>query len=484
MITKNEKYNSSQHDPADWSPTDFAAYGHHMIEKIREYFESMKHRPVWTPFETNEWNEIFEAPMPANPESFLQIADDTWNFVIPGNPTWQHPGFHGFFNITASYPSILAELLSASININAVNYTAAPAAARLEKLVLIWMGNMLGLSPSYDSLLMAGGSSLGNFYALAAAREQVLGSAGRVAGMTTANSAPLRLYTTRQAHSSVTKAAIALGIGTDNVIMIPVDTHECMDIQALKHTIITDRSNGLMPFAVVVTIGSTTIASIDPINSVAVICREENVWLHADAAYGGFWRIVPGLREAIGDLSVADSVVASPTKSLFISMDGGALYVKRKGALQQAFKLNWNFLETDAAEEPMDLSLQLGRAFRSLKLWWVLRSFGLSGIQRHMTHAVTQAAWFTEEVAKNKEWKVVNNSMLPVVCICHQHPLFEQSVQMIIEAVNNNGRWFITAATFRKNTVIRISFGGLGTKDTEVAALWATLQDETERRIR
>ncbi len=371
----------------DWSPQELEDNGRLLLARLREHFETLRELPVTTSASAREIRALFDEPVPAQPESFPAILEETWEKVRPHLTLWNHPRFHAYFSNSSSGPAMLAELAASALNVNVMLWDAAPAAAAVETNVLGWLAEMLGYPDDGDAVLVDG-ASLATLYALAAAREHLDGLDVRSSGLS--GSQRLRIYTSDQSHSSVDKAAITLGVGLDNLVRIPAAKDGTLEPAALEARICADLQAGYRPMAVVATIGTTSSGAIDPLEGIARVCAEHQVWLHADAAYGGFWRLVDDIRPRIPDLAVADSVVANPHKVLLCPMEASALFCRHPDALTNTFRLVPEYLTTrgeDGSVDFMNYSLQLGRQFRALKLWWIIKSFGLQGIADRLTAA-------------------------------------------------------------------------------------------------
>ncbi|WP_327153334.1 pyridoxal phosphate-dependent decarboxylase family protein [Streptomyces tubercidicus] len=499
---------SDQHDPSvgDWDPRELEANGQELLARIRRHLETIRQQPVTTDIGAAQLTALLDDPLPERPTPFGEVLDDTWERVVPHLTHWHHPSFHAYFSTSTSGPAILAEALTATFNVNAHVWKSAPAAAAVEGTVLRWMAQMTGYPEDADGVLL-NGASLATLYALTAARDGLTDLAVRERGIVGRDLPVLRLYTSDQAHNSVDKAAITLGIGTDNVVRLPVDARDRMDPRALREALRDDVRRGLRPFAVVATVGTTATGAIDPLPEIAAVCREFGVWLHVDAAYGGFWRLVDGIRPEVDHLGLADSVVVNPHKVLFSSLEVTALYCRRKDALANTFRLVPEYLRTtpeDAAVDYMNLSLQLGRQFRALKLWWIIRSFGRSGLSARLTRSAAMADRLRALADGHPDWRVANSSVLPLVCLRYepvrpegtadrQRPgdraafddriddrLNDRLNEMILAAVARSGRAFLSHAVTSAGYVLRVSIGNIQTRPEDIEQLWEILQKTAE----
>jgi aromatic-L-amino-acid/L-tryptophan decarboxylase len=484
--------------PGDWSPVDFERHGGQLLAAIREHFDNVRDVPVARPCDAAELISRLDSNIPEDGEDFSRILADTLEKVVPDLVQWNHPAFHGYFSTCASFPGILAETLTAALNVNAMLWKTSPAASALERVVLRWVANMVGYPDRSDGVLVSG-ASLATLYALAAARDVALDHDVRDQGMGSPNAAVPRIYTSDQAHSSVDKAAITLGIGLRNVVRIPSDEHYRMRPDLLAEAIAGDLASGRVPVAVVATVGTTSVAAADPLAPIAEVCQRHGVWLHVDAAYGGFFALVPRLRGVLEDLSLGDSLVVNPQKTLFVPLDATALYCRRNGALTNTFRLVPEYLTSahaDGTFDYMDFSPQLGRGFRALKYWWVIRSFGRAGLEARLDFAVEMAEWLREQARDHADWQCPAPSVYPLVCLryvprslgsadlatdeCARAAVNELNAR-IVEEVNASGAAYVSHSVIRDGFVIRVSIGNIHSTWSDVERLWAVLTRTAEK---
>ena len=311
---------------------------------------------------------------------------------------WAHPQFMGYFGCTSTAPGLLADMITATFNVNAMTWRTSPAATELETLVLDWFRQWLGLPNEFGGVLYDT-ASVGVMHALAVAREEAIADA-RTIGLTGRNDIPrLRIYVSDQAHSSADKAAIALGLGEENVVHIASDSEFRMDVSALAQAIASDKRNGFKPLAVVATVGTTSTASVDPIEEISALCREQKIFLHIDAAYGGGLALLPECEWVKEGWEKADSLVINPHKMLFVPLDFSVLYVRDLERLRRVFSLVPEYLRGDSVGADinyMDYSIQLGRRFRAIKAWMVWRTFGRAGMAARIREHLRLAHLFGE----------------------------------------------------------------------------------------
>jgi aromatic-L-amino-acid decarboxylase len=377
------------------------------------------------------------------------ILEDFERIIIPGITHWNHPAFFAYFAITGSAPGILGELLTAALNVNGMLWKASPAATELEEHTLDWLRQMLGLPADFRGVIMDTASMAG-LVALAAARE-ALGLNIRRDGLAGRKDlSRLRMYTSEQAHSSIEKGALTLGIGQENVRKIPTDGAFRMEPEILSRAIRDDIAAGWRPFCVVATVGTTSTTSIDPVPAIAGICQQYGLWLHVDGAYGGMAAIVPEMRDVLAGCAHADSIVVNPHKWLFTPIDCSAFYVRDPATLKRAFSLVPDYLKTgeDDITNYMDWGVQLGRRFRALKLWMVIRYFGHRGLATHIRNHVALGHEFAAWVDESPTFERLAPTPFSTVCFrAHPRGIDDEGAlhhlnARLLEAVNASGEAF------------------------------------------
>src|SRR5206468_3542310 len=370
-----------RHSLGDTAPEEFRKQLHDLADWIADFRENIEKLRVAPDAKPGAIRAQLPAQAPEEGEPFEEILSDVDRLIVPGMVHWSHPMFLGYFGWTATAPGILGEIISAPLNVNAMTWRTCPAATELETVVIDWLRQWVGLSYEFEGVVYDT-ASVGIMHALAVAREEAA-PATRKVGLTDRNLPRLRVYTSDQAHSSAEKAAIALGLGEENVIRIPIDDQFRMDVNSLSQNIVKDRQNGLQPMAVVATVGTTSTASVDPVPEIGNVCREAKIWLHIDAAYGGGFAMVPEYEWMREGWELADSIVINPHKTVFVPLDFSVLYVRGLDRLRSVFTLVPEVLRGDTIEGEknyMDYGIQLGRRFRSLKAWVIWRSLGHPGI--------------------------------------------------------------------------------------------------------
>jgi aromatic-L-amino-acid decarboxylase len=419
---------------------------------------------------------------PVEGESFDAIFADFEAFVVPGLTHWNHPRFFAYFAISAAPVAVLAEALAAALDVNAMLWRTSPAATELEDVTLGWLRQMLGLPGDFHGIIYDT-ASISGFTALAAARER-LGLDIRERGMTGRDLPPLRVYITEHTHSHIEKGAIALGVGRENVVKIPVDPEFRMDAAALAAAIDDDVARGRIPMCVVATVGTTSTTSSDPVAAIARIARERGVWLHVDAAYAGPAAILPEFRYLLDPAHAADSIVLNPHKWLFIPIDLSVLYVRDPALLRRTFSLVADYLVTPetGVHNYMDYGLQLGRRFRALKLWFAIREYGVSGLQSRLRAHIALAQTFAAWIDATPEWEICAPHPLSVVCYRYvpaglDAARVDARNDAIVAAVNADGRIMISATKLHGRTVLRLAIGNERTTRDDVALAWEILRE-------
>jgi len=481
----------------DLSPELFVRYGRQLVEWVADYLASAEQYPVLSRVKPGEVAAALPASPPDAPEPLGEIIADFERAILPGITHWNHPGFFAYFANSAPVPGILAELLTAALNANAMLWRTSPAATELELRATDWLRQMMGLGAAWQGHINDT-ASISTMLALAAAREAA-GLDVRERGMAGRTDLPvLRVYCSEQAHSSVDKGAITLGIGHENVVHVPVDEEFRMRPDALRARIEEDRARGMHPLAVVATVGTTSTTSIDPVPAIAAVLRElppaVNVraggrratpWLHVDAAYGGSAAVVPTMRHVLDGADLADSLVVNPHKWLFTPVDCSVLYVKEPEILKRAFSLVPEYLTSrlhSDAVNLMDYGVQLGRRFRALKLWMVIRAFGAEGLATRIESHCGLAREFAGWVRSERGWEVM--APVPFSTVCYRYApdgtsedARERMNAAILEHVNASGKAFISHTKLNGQYALRLAIGNIRTERRHVEEAWRLLRE-------
>jgi aromatic-L-amino-acid decarboxylase len=461
-------------------PREFKRHGYALVDWIAEYLEHPVRYPVLSRVAPGDVRNALPATAPESGEPFEEVFRDFERVLVPALTHWNHPGFFAYFAISASAPGVLAEFLSAALNQQAMLWRTSPAATELEEVTLGWLRQLLGLPPIFDGVIYDT-ASISTLHALAAAREAAVPGVG-ARGLAGPH---CRVYCSEHAHSSVDKAVMLLGLGHAALRRIPADDGFRMRADLLRAAIDADVAAGLTPLAVVATIGTTSTTSVDPIAEVASICAERGIWLHVDAAYAGVTAMLPECRRHFAGWERADSIVLNPHKWLFVPFDLSVFYCRRMDVIRRTFSVVPEILRTPEGERGvrnlMDTGIQLGRRFRSLKLWMVLRHFGAQGVRDALTEHLRLAQLFAGWVDADGNFERVAPVHFSVVCFRAQPPTLppdqrDRFNEQLVEAVNATGEIFLSHTRLENGVVIRLAIGNLHTAQSHVARAWELLQ--------
>lgn len=472
--------------PGDMAPAELRRRGHEAYDWIERFFEELDSLPVLARVRPGEIRNALPSDPPEEGESFDRILRDFRDVIVPGMTQWNHPAFFGYYPSTGSAPGVLGETLAAALNGNAMVWRSSPAGTELEEVALGWLRQLLGLPDGFTGVINDTASS-SSLYALAAAREAALPDA-REEGL--AGGPRARIYASTQAHSSIDKAALTLGLGRRGVRKIEADEAFRMRPEVLRRALEEDREEGIVPVAVVATVGTTSTSSVDPVAAAADVAEEHGLWLHVDAAYGGAAAALPELRSLFDGWERADSVVVNPHKWLFTPVDCSALYCRRPEMLRGAFSLTPEYLRTreeGEARNLMDYGVSLGRRFRALKLWFVLRYFGAEGIRRRIRGHVRLARRLAAAVDEADEWERVAPTPFSSVAFRYAPPgapdeSADRWNREIMERANDTGDAFLSHTELRGRTCLRLAIGNLHTRWKHVEETWELLR-RTAREV-
>jgi len=475
----------SSEQTGDIPPEEVRAALHRAADRIADYLGTVERYPVVPPVVPGDIGKALPAAPPVDPEPLDRVLDDYERLIEPNVTHWNHPGFLAYFGITGSGPGIVAETLAAALNVNAMLWRTGPAPTELEERVCDWLRQMMDLPADFRGHINDTAST-SSLVALAAARHslpldiRVRGLAGRP------DMPPLVVYASDQAHSSIDKAAIVLGIGQENVRRVASDADFRLSVPALIEAIAKDRAAGRLPMAVVATVGTTSTTSIDPVPEIADLCAREEIWLHVDAAYAGSAAICPELRALMPGIEHADSLVVNPHKWLFTPVDCSVLYVRDQELLRAAFSLVPEYLRTDepGVTNLMDLGFQLGRRFRSLKLWMVIRAFGVEGLRERIREHCAIARELAARIEADPGFELAAPAPFSAVCFRALPKDLDASPEeqdrfneRLLARVNAAGPFLLSPTVLHGRLTPRVAIGNLKTSRKHIDELWRLISE-------
>ena len=466
-------------------PGDFRRHGHDVVDWIADYLERVETFPVLSPARPGE----IRASLPANPpmqgEAFDAILADIDKLILPGITHWQSPNFFAYFPGNGSGPAILGDLLSSGLGVQGMLWATSPACTELETHVLDWMATMLGLPEKFLSTGAGGGviqdtASSSTLCAVLAGRERATNFASNQNGC----DGKLVAYTSSQAHSSIEKAVKIAGTGSKNLRLIEVDENFAMRPEALRKQIEADRKTGLIPCFVCATVGTTSSNAIDPVAEIGRICRKHNIWLHVDAAMSGTAALCPEFRHIHDGLDYADSYCFNPHKWMFTSFDCDCFYVADRKALIQTLSVLPEYLRNQATEsgaviDYRDWQIPLGRRFRSLKLWFVVRHYGVEGLQHHIRRHVELAQQFTNWIKADERFELA--APVPLNLVCFRHKAGDKANQKLMDRLNKSGDLYLTHTRMNDRLTLRVCIGQTYTEERHVKKAWERIEQEADR---
>ncbi|MEO8579864.1 MAG: pyridoxal-dependent decarboxylase [Gemmatimonadales bacterium] len=455
------------------SPEDFRKNGYAVIDWIADYLEKPDKWPVLPAVKPGDLRGSLPESPPEQGQPMDQILGDFQKLIVPATTHWNHPAFMAYFANSSTGAGVLGEALTAALNVNAMLWRTSPAATELEQLTLDWLRQMLGL-PSGLFGEIADTASSNTLYALAAAREMRPELRIREEGMSGRTDLPkVVVYCSEEAHSSVDKAVMTLGFGLDSLKKIPTDSALRMDPRALSEAVETDRHAGRIPLAVVATVGTTSTTAIDPVPAIADICEREKMWLHVDASYGGTSAILPEMRFVLDGCDRADSLVVNPHKWLFTPMDCSVLYTRRPDLLKRAFQHIPDYLvvsEGDSVVNLMDYGVALGRRFRALKLWFVIRNFGVEGLQSLIREHIRIARQLGDQIDANPHLERMADVNFSTVVFRHRPPGvsgrdLDVHNEQVLKKVNEAREVYLSHTRVRGSYALRVAIGNVHTTE-------------------
>ncbi len=464
------------------TPDEFRKHAHELVEWMAAYLENVEKYPVKSAVKPGDiFRKLPDYP-PSDPESFGSLMNDLEEIIMPGITHWQSPNFFAYFPANSSPPSILAEMITATLAAQCMIWETSPAAAELEEKMMIWLREMIGLPKNFEGVIQDSASTA-TLAAILTAREKITGF--RINDIGAASAGTLRVYCSEQTHSSVEKAVKICGIGRDNLVKIPVKEDYSMDPEKLEEMISLDKKNKYIPCCVVATIGTTGPISIDPVKRIGEICNKHGIWLHVDAAMGGTALILPEFQWMLEGKEYIDSFVFNPHKWMFTNFDCTAYFIRDPESLIKTFEILPEYLKTRTrgqVNDYRDWGVPLGRRFRALKLWSVIRSYGTKELQRKIRYHIDLAMQLSEMISGEPDFELLAPVKLNAVCF-RFHPLGikEDLLNMLNEKlnhlVNDSGKIYLTHTTLKGRYTLRIVTGQTNVEFQHVKKAWDLIRD-------
>ena len=466
------------------SPEEFRKYGHAVVEWIADYRQRMGDLPVMAQVPPGEIKSLLPTSPPERSEPFEAILADLDRVVLPGLSLWQHPRFFGYFPANASLASVLGDFVSTGLGVIGLAWQSSPALTELEEVMTDWLRQMVGLSDAWSGVIQDTAST-STLVALLSARERST-DYGFAQGGLQAEAQPLVVYVSAHSHSSVEKAALLAGFGRDNIHHVAYDARFAMSPDALDAAIRSDLAAGKTPCAVVATTGTTTTTAIDPVDTIAAVARHHGLWLHVDAAMAGSAMILPECRWMWEGIENADSLVLNPHKWLGAAFDCSVYYVHDPEHLVRVMSTNPSYLQSSAdgqVNNYRDWGLPLGRRFRALKLWFLIREQGVSGLQARLRRDMENARWLADQVRATDGWQLLAPVPLQTVCVRHEPPglsgnLLDRHTLGWVDRLNRSGFTYLTPAVLDGRWMVRIAIGAEPTERRHIQQTWTAMQSE------
>ncbi len=457
---------------------EFRVWAHRIADRMADYFENIEEYPVKSNVKPGEILSQLPASPPAESEDMTQIMRDFESIIMPGITHWQSPNFFAYFPANGSYPSMLAEMLTASLGTQCMVWETSPAAAELEEMMMNWLKTMTALPSGWDGVIQDTAST-STLAAILCAREKTTGYAVNDDGIS--GTKTYRVYCSTETHSSVEKAVKIAGIGRKNLVKIPTDEQYRMDAGKLHKAITDDIASGFKPVCVVATLGTTGCTAIDPLKEIAKVCAETGVWLHVDAAYAGTALLLPEYRWMTEGIEQADSFVFNPHKWMFTNFDCSAYFVKDKEALLRTFEILPEYLKTGnrgLVNDYRDWGIPLGRRFRALKLWFVIRSYGVNQLQEKIREHIRIARWLEQQIMAHPDFEIMAPVPLSLVCLRYKPAhitgtdALNSMNEMLLAKLNTTGKIFLTHTKLNGKYTLRVSVAGTLTEQRHVEKAW------------
>lgn len=470
----------------DMPREDFRKFGYEIVDWIADYFERLEEFPVLSQNQPNGLKNALPTSAPETGEDFSDIFADVEKLILPAVTHWNHPNFHGLFSTSTSSVGVFGEMLSAAFDMKAMLWRTSPASTELEPVVLDWLRKMMNLPEEFKGIIYDT-ASISTLHAIAMAREK-LNLGIRENGMSGRTDLPLlRVYCSEQTHNSIDKAVILLGLGQKSLVKIPTNERFEMDTEKLREAIQDDKSAGHLPFCVIPTIGTTSSSSVDNVERVADICERNNLWLHVDTAYAGSAAIVPEFQHYFRGMERADSIVTNPHKWLFTPFDLSVLYVKDLDLLKQTFSLVAEYLKvTETVTNQMDYGIQLGRRFRSLKLWFVMRYFGQEGLIARIREHCRLARLFANWVDDSENFEMLAPVPFALCCFraCPNNVEDLDALnEKIMNEINASGEAYLSHTKLNGKFTLRLSVGSIRVEERHLRKVWDLLNEKVKNEV-
>jgi aromatic-L-amino-acid decarboxylase len=464
--------------------SEFRRHGHALVDWMADYMEQIEQYPVRSRLEPGEILAQLPASPPESGEPFEEILEDFRRIILPGMTHWQHPSFFAYFNANASPPSILAEMLTATLGAQCMSWATSPAATELEERMMQWFASMVGFPPAFAGVIQDTAST-STLCSILTAREVATGHSINRRGFSSGER--LTAYCSSEAHSSIEKGLKIAGFGSEQLRKIPVDERFALVPEALERAITTDRASGFTPCLVVAALGTTGSTAIDPLRPITAITRRHSVWLHVDAAYAGAALVLPELRWMSDGIELADSVVINPHKWLMTNFDCSAYFVRDPAALVRTMTILPDYLkttETSPVNNYRDWGIALGRRFRALKLWFVFRHYGRAGLQQKIRHDIALAQELASSISAQTDFELLAPVPLNVLCFRYHPPdvtdieVLNRMNACLLEALNQTGRLFLSHTTLNGAYVLRLCIGQTNVTRRHATEAWALIQEK------
>ena len=462
---------------------EFRRLGHEMVDWIASYRDRMAELPVMSQVQPGEVRERFPGEPPQQPEGLQGILGELDRLVLPGITHWNHPGFFAYFPSNSNLASVLADLACAGLGAQGMSWQTSPAATELEEVVMDWLRQMLGLSEAFTGVIQDTASTA-TFCALLCARERT-GAFGQNRGGMQAEEAPLVVYASDQAHSSIEKGALLAGFGRENLRIIPTDPFHAMRLDLLEAAILADLAAGRRPCAMVAAVGATATTAVDPVRAMAELAERHGLWLHVDAAMAGSAMVCPECRWMWEGIEAADSVVLNPHKWMGTGFDLSAYYVRDPEHLIRVMSTNPSYLRTQQDGEVKNLrdwGIPLGRRFRALKLWFLLKDQGVEGLQARFRRDLANAQWLKAQVDATPGWQRLAPVPLQTVCLRHAPEGMTEEDDLrrhnlaLADRINRAGKYYLTPSVLKGTQMLRVSIGAEASELEHVQGLWEALK--------